>query len=95
MNSEFIISTTVIKERRQGFGCPVGIEAAPQFVRSMEILTCQAIANVVVTKCHQRLNEILILLTAHPGNQQSCLQENSGNMPVKLDTVLCDQHALI
>ena len=55
------------------------------------------IGDVTMTKCHQQLNEILsfFLPALHPGNQQSCLQENlSRNTLVELYTILCDQHAL-
>ena len=40
-------------------------------------------------------------LPAHPGNQQSCLQKVSvmqyarARDPADLDTILCDQHALV
>ena len=38
-----------------------------------------------------------LLLPAHSGNQQSCLQDISVMLPapVKLDAILCDQHALV
>ena len=49
------------------------------------------IGDVTMTKCHQQLNEILsfFLPALHPGNQQSCLQENlSRNTLVELNTIL-------
>ena len=46
-----------------------------------------------VRKRHQGQNKVLIFLSALcPGNQQSCLQENS--KPVKLDAIICAQRAL-
>ena len=50
---------------------------------------CLKIISIHIMKCHQRLDEILILSPAHPGNQQSCMKKKKKTLVRRLLFEIC------